>query len=304
MDDLRDLFFTELIQKFKSDDDFIILTADMDLFSIQEFKKEFPHRFIDVGVSEQNLINVSAGLSKMGKKVVIFGILSFLVARCFEQIKLNICGMNLPVVIVGIGTGVSFSYDGTTHHATQDIGIMRTLPELTIYNPSDAISINLVVEEVSKFKNPNLVRLDKGLSINQQKKILVLGALIVRKPLTKVNVIYCGTVFKIALGIINEAKKIGVEIGLVENYRITPISVEMIKFLDKSEKVIVVEENTQSGGLFSLLAQVAAHKLIKVDLFSFSFPDVSILKYGSRDWLQQKYFPKIEKVMDFIQFRR
>ena len=103
--DIRDAFFDEVSNIAKQDHTVVIVTNDMDVFSLRKFREEFPQRFIDVGVAEQNLINVASGLASTGKKVIVFGILSFLTTRCYEQIKLNICGMKLPVVIVGIGPG-------------------------------------------------------------------------------------------------------------------------------------------------------------------------------------------------------
>ena len=104
--DIRDAFFDEVSNAARLDPNIVIVTNDMDVFSLRKFKEDFPQRFIDVGVAEQNLINVAAGLASTGKKVVVFGILSFLTTRCYEQIKLNICGMNLPVIIFGIGPGL------------------------------------------------------------------------------------------------------------------------------------------------------------------------------------------------------
>ena len=116
MRDIRDCFFDEVFDLACRDTQIIVVTNDMDIFSLRQFKKNFPERFINVGVAEQNMINIAAGLASCGKKVVIYGITPFLIYRCFEQIKFNICSMSLPVVFAGVGVGLAFSYDGPTHH--------------------------------------------------------------------------------------------------------------------------------------------------------------------------------------------
>ena len=133
--DMRDAFFDEIYLESFKNPDLIVITNDMDIFSLRKLKKQRPNQFINVGVAEQNMINIASGLASTGMKVIIYGIAPFVVFRCFEQIKMNICSMNLPVSIVGIGSGVSFAFDGPTHHAIQDISVMNALPEMSILNP-------------------------------------------------------------------------------------------------------------------------------------------------------------------------
>ena len=160
--DIRDAFFDELYQIGSTDRDVVILTNDMDVFSLKEFRNNYPEQFINIGVAEQNMINVAAGLASCGKKVYIFGILSFVTFRCYEQIKFNICSMNLPVTIVGMGSGLSFGFDGPTHHAIQDIIVMNALPEMMILNPSDSRSAAACAHISYKAGTPTYVRIDKG----------------------------------------------------------------------------------------------------------------------------------------------
>ena len=109
--DMRDAFFDEIYLESIKNPDLIVITNDMDIFSLRKLKKQRPNQFINVGVAEQNMINIASGLASTGMKVIIYGIAPFVVFRCFEQIKMNICSMNLPVSIVGIGSGVSFAFD-------------------------------------------------------------------------------------------------------------------------------------------------------------------------------------------------
>ena len=143
--DIRDAFFDELYIKGSQNKDIVILSADMDAFSLRKFSKDFPEQYINVGVSEQNMINIAAGLALSGKIVFCYSIASFATMRCFEQIKVNICSLNLPVSIIGAGAGFSFGYDGPTHHGHQDLSSMRLIPEMTILELSSNDKYSLFI---------------------------------------------------------------------------------------------------------------------------------------------------------------
>ncbi|MCH7839970.1 MAG: 1-deoxy-D-xylulose-5-phosphate synthase, partial [Planctomycetes bacterium] len=104
----------------------------------QWMRQNLPDQYLNAGIAEQNLISVAAGLALGGKIPFVYGIATFMTMRFFEQIRNDLCSMNLPVTIVASGAGFSYSGDGPTHHAVQDVAIMRTLPNMTILNPSDA----------------------------------------------------------------------------------------------------------------------------------------------------------------------
>ena len=144
------------------DKDLVFITADADAFSLRKFKNDFPDRFVNVGVAEQTMVLLATGLAMCGKNVFIYSIIPFITQRALEHIKVNICSMNLPVTIVGCGAGLSFGFDGPTHHATQDISAMRSLPDMQILSPCDARSSSMCAEIAHKSNQPTYVRLDKG----------------------------------------------------------------------------------------------------------------------------------------------
>jgi len=151
--DIRDAFFDEIYKCAAKDKNVIFIAADMDAFSLRKYKKDLPDQYINIGVAEQNMIAVAAGLALCGKKVFLYAIIPFITFRCLEHIKVNICSMNLPVAIIGVGSGLSFGFDGPTHHAVQDIAVMRVLPEIEILNPSDSASSALCARRAYECKN-------------------------------------------------------------------------------------------------------------------------------------------------------
>ena len=118
---MRDAFITRLYRKAKKNPDIIFCSTEFGAPSLDVFRRDLPKQFVNLGISEQNLISVAAGLTLGGKKVFVYTIASFITLRCYEQIKIDLCAMNLPVTIIGVGTCYSYAVDGPTHHATEDI---------------------------------------------------------------------------------------------------------------------------------------------------------------------------------------
>ena len=146
--DFRNAFFDKMYEIAFENDDLVFLTGDISAHSLPKFKKKFPSRFYNTGIAEQNMITTAAGLAMDNKKVFAYSMIPFITMRCYEHIKVDICSMNLPVTLIGLGSGLSYNNDGPTAHGTIDIALMRILPELTIFNPSDPISTS----GISKFE--------------------------------------------------------------------------------------------------------------------------------------------------------
>ena len=159
-EDVRDVFFNNIKKIFIKNNKNFILTNDADVFALKSLRAN--KRFIDAGVAEQNLINIAAGLAKFGKLPLIYGFCTFLTFRCYEQIRFNIASHNLDIKIIGIGPGFSFSYDGPTHHGTQDIYLIYLIPEFEIFNISDNNLANEISKNINQIKGPAYIRLDKG----------------------------------------------------------------------------------------------------------------------------------------------
>ena len=281
--DMRDAFFDEIYLESIKNPDLIVITNDMDIFSLRKLKKQRPNQFINVGVAEQNMINIASGLASTGMKVIIYGIAPFVVFICFEQIKMNICSMNLPVSIVGIGSGVSFAFDGPTHHAIQDISVMNALPEMSILNPSDSNSAKYCSDLILNTKNPFYVRLDKGVHpmIHNFEKF---ESFEIIKPIQKTTILSTGTIVSNVI----EATKNIMNVGLIDIVKLKPFPSEIIKLLENTDNVIVIEEHSKSGGLASIFNDVAAENNFTAKLNFIGFENKQLLEYGSREWFHKK----------------
>lgn len=289
--DIRDAFFDEFYEIASRDKNIFFLSSDMDAFSLRKFKKDFPEQFINVGVAEQNMVNVAAGLALSGKKVFCYGIGAFVTLRCFEQIKVNLCSLNLPVTIIGAGAGFSFGYDGPTHHGLIDMAAMRLLPEMAIYNLSCNDVAKASVKWAMESKSPVYIRLDKGKfpSWGVSESVYQKGFRIL-SPLSDVNLVSTGFMTERVLKIAEQLKASGTQVGVVDVLRIKPFfdlfEQEVVKI---SKRIFTIEENTSVGGLGSVVSEVIAKKGYACPHEIISAPDRQFVEYGERDWFHEKY---------------
>lgn len=300
--DIRDAFFDEIYNIASKDMDVIFITADADAFSLRRYKEDFPDQFINVGVAEQNMVSVAAGLALSGKKVFIYAIIPFITMRCYEHIKVNICSMNLPVTIVGTGAGLSFGNDGPTHHAVQDISIMRTLPEITILNPCDSASASACARIAYKSNSPVYVRLDKGrFPVLYDADEDYSDGLKVIKKISDVNIISTGFMTQQAMKIASELDKFSISVGIIDLYRIKPVNeTRLLKIINQSRQLVTIEENSIVGGIGSIMSEILADGGRNTPLKRIAIRDEQCFDYGSRDWLHKTYKIDVDSIVEYV----
>ncbi|MEK7376008.1 MAG: transketolase, partial [Candidatus Margulisiibacteriota bacterium] len=161
---LRDILIEKIYEKMKTDRDIFFLSADFGSFMLDKLRADFKDRFYNVGIAEQNLINVSTGLALEGYTVFAYGIAPFLIMRAYEQIRINLALLSalrpINVNIIGVGAGLSYDVSGPTHHCLEDIGIIRMLPNIELFCPSDGILMEKLTDHIFKTKSPKYLRLD------------------------------------------------------------------------------------------------------------------------------------------------
>jgi len=278
--DLRDAFFEPLVQVAEKDKRVIFLTNDFEVFSLKDFKKAHPNQYIDVGVSEQNMINMAAGLAWAGKKPVVFGMANFMTLRCFEQIKLQISCMNLPVTIVGVGPGFSFNFDGPSHHAISDMVLMNTLPGFHIWNLGGEETAKYLGENIVDFQNPSYVRVDKG-EFPREAGEYKQGYSVVCPPYFRPTIITTGYMVERCTRIAEELM-----LGLIVVSRIKPFPTELKKIIRQVGHSIVVDDSGPGGPLAFQVADCFSGDNCAYSSFSFlSLDHRNTFEFGSRDYL-------------------
>ncbi len=280
---MRDAFISRLFERAKGDANIVFVSNDFGAPSLDRFRSELPEQYINAGIAEQNIIAVAAGLAMAGKKVFVYSIASFITLRCFEQLKLDICCHRLPVTIIGVGACYSYPEDGPTHHATEDIAIMRTLAGMEIYSPADAGTAEELVDVVLKQQAPSYVRLDKFLSPPLgpgQDGLREFGSG------RNIALLATGVMVHRALEVSQRLKEKGYESTVVDVYRLKPLNFERLRHLLPGFKALVsLEEHTLNGGLGSLLAEFIVDHRISLPLRRFAIDDAKLYDYGSRERL-------------------
>jgi transketolase len=289
--DIRDAFFNEVYKIAQEDKNVVFITADADAFALKEYKENLPNQFINVGCAEQNMVAVASGLALSGKTVFIYAIIPFITLRCYEQIKVNICSMNLPVHIIGVGAGFSFENDGATHHGTVDISVMKTLPELTIFNPSDPCSSMNAARLAYNLNSPSYIRLDKGEfnELNLCEEDIKNGFSVLKEGIDS-TIISTGSIVHRCLSVAEKLSQKSINIGVINFYKIKPINFNQIfKYISKYKKIYCVEENCISGSLGTSLIEILNDNNISIHVERIAIPDVQTYLYGSRKWLHEFY---------------
>lgn len=298
--DIRDIFFNNIKKKFLKNKKFHILTNDADVFSLKSLREH--KRFIDVGVAEQNLINIAAGIAKNNNMPIVYGFCTFLTFRCYEQLRFNIASHKLDVKIVGIGPGYSFSYDGPTHHGTQDTYLMYLIPEFEIINISDNNLAYSVSKNLEKLKGPVYIRIDKG-NLNYNSKInydIKKGFEITYKSKTKqILIITTGYFCKLANDVANNHK--GVSVLNFFKYKSFDKK-NFLKIIKKYKKIVIYDESSKSGGITTILANFFIEKKIFTDVEVLASKDEQSFLYSQdRDIFLKKmgiYRNKLNKLLN------
>ena len=278
--DIRDVFFENIKNLFLKNKDFYILTNDADVFSLQQIKNH--ERFIDAGVCEQNLINIASGLARKNKKVLIYGFCNFLCHRAYEQIKINIASMNLPIAIVGIGPGFSFPYDGPTHHGIQDISNILTIPEFEIYNLSDNKFADYMSKNIFKIKGPKYIRLEKGVCPSNFNKADFLNGFEFTPSSIKKETLVITTGYFSQL--VEKSLQNYKNYSLISLLRLKNFNKKkFINILKKNKKILIYDENTFYGGISPIINKIIIdYNLIGKKIYYLTCPeDKQIFRYNT-----------------------
>lgn len=287
---MRFIFVEELIKFAKNNKDVHLVTSDLGYRAFEEFAKLFPERFLNVGVSENNMIGVAAGMAICGKKVFVYSILPFVLFRSLEQIRNNIVHNNLDVKIIGAGGGFSYNVQGISHNTSEDISISRSLPNLSVYNPGSKIEAKIIVNMIFKKKEPCFVRLGKAPDLDFHKKNTKIknnkGIIVTSgKDLT---IFSTGNIMENVFKAVKKLHRAGFKIKLISLPIIKPVNENFI-IKNSSFKVMSIEENVDIGGLGSVLSNLYFKYRIndKILFKSISLKDKIHNKIGSESYLRK-----------------
>jgi transketolase len=293
---MRDVFIEQIYNRMVKDDNLFFVSADFGSPKLDILREKFKDRFINVGIAEQNLINISTGLALEGFTVYAYAIAPFLTMRAYEQIRVNLSLhaqlKELNINLISVGAGLSYDVSGPTHHCLEDITIMRTLPNLTVFSPSDWVLAEAFVDYSIKIKKPKYLRFDgKPLSQiypNLEGMDLASGFKELRKG-KNICLVATGYMTHKAIDIANLLKDKNIDIGVIDMFMLKPFNEDLFfESLSQYRNVITIEEAfINKGGLDSLVAGVMDRRNSKMRLKRLGFEDAYVFDMGSREHLHK-----------------
>lgn len=301
---MRNAFVTKLTELCRKNSKIVLLVGDIGFGVFEDFKKEFPRRYFNMGIAEQNSIGVVSGLAKEGFFPIFYTIIPFLIYRPFEQIRNDLCINRRKALLVGVGSGLSYGALGPTHHALEDIGVLSVLPEIAIYTPSSPNMVANSLEEVIENEiGPAYLRLGKNGEPNLKIDSKLQNSwfpLRVKYKGNNILILTHGTISKIIEDIIDD-NDLGCLVTLVVIERIKPFPKgEFYKVADGITRIIVIEEHYEAGGLFDhTLRECTALGLI-TKIESICLPHKFIKVVGSQENLLEDLELNKDKIYNRI----
>ncbi len=283
----RQVICDVLMENAREDKDIVVLCSDSrGSASLAKFADNFPEQFIEVGIAEQNLVSISAGLAKCGKKPYAASPASFLSTRSYEQCKVDAAYSNTNVKLIGISGGVSYGALGMSHHSAQDIAAMCAIPNMRVYIPSDRLQTECLIKALLSDEKPAYIRVGR----NAVEDVYEEGnvpfemdrATVIREG-TDVAIIACGEMVKPAVEAAQLLETKGIHASVVDMYCVKPLDKEaIVKAAGNARAVITAEEHSPFGGLGSMVSQVVAVECPK-KVVNLALPDTPVITGTSKE---------------------
>ncbi|MFC2040950.1 transketolase family protein [Chloroflexota bacterium] len=289
---MRNTFIKTIETLAEKDDSLFLLTGDLGFRLFDRFRDAYPQRFLDVGVAEANMIGVAAGLALSGKNVYCYSIATFLTTRCLEQIRIDLCYQNLNVKLIGVGAGWSYGLEGMTHHAIEDISIMKSIPNMTVVAPGDPLEAKAVITESASHQGPLYIRLgkDNDPPVHRSIRNFRIGKGIIITKGSDLTIIATGTMLPTAKTALDILKNQGLSATLISIPTIKPLDLKLIEeCAEYSKAIFIIEEHSIMGGLGSSVAETLIYLNYRGLFRKIGLPDKYCPDIGGRDYLCQMH---------------
>ena len=275
-----------LLEQAKDDRNIVVLCSDSrGSASMAPFFDAYPSQSVEVGIAEQNLVSISAGLAKCGKKAFAFSPACFLSTRSYEQAKVDVAYSNTNVKLIGISGGVSYGALGMSHHSAQDIAAMSAIPNMRVYLPSDRFQTAALIKSLLKDEKPAYVRVGRNpvedVYTGEDCAFRLDKASVLTEG-TDVTIIACGEMVRPALDAAALLKEQGISATVIDMYCVKPLDGDaVLKGAQSTRLIVTVEEHAPFGGLGSMVSQVVAANCPK-KVINLALPDAPVITGNSR----------------------
>lgn len=289
---MRDAFVKALEELAEFDESIFFITADLGFGVFDNYAERFPDQYLNIGVAEQNMVGVATGLGLDGRKVFTYSIANFATLRCLEQIRNDAAYHEINLTIVASGGGFTYGGLGMSHHATEDIGIMRSLPGIKVVAPSTAWETYQATKSLTQSEGVGYLRIEKG-GIQEPISddiVFELGKSIEMISGCDLTIITCGGIIEECIKAASDLRSHNIKARVISMHTIKPLDISaVIKSSEETGHIISVEEHNMYGGLSSAISEVIAKNNLECKFNSVSLNDNYSAIVGSQEYLRSHY---------------
>jgi transketolase len=301
---VRTAFFDALMKLAERDRRVFLVVGDLGFGVTEPFAKQFPERYLNAGVAEQNMTGIAAGLALSGKIVFTYSIANFPILRCLEQIRNDVCYHHANVKVIAVGGGFAYGALGATHHATEDLAIMRALPEMSVVAPGDPDEAAAATEAVAAHDGPCYLRLGRAgeQKVHNRPIHFQLGKAIQVRQGTDVTLISTGGMLQIALETADCLSYQGLQARVLSMHTLKPLDSDaVLAAARETSAIFTLEEHSIIGGLGSAVAEILAESAEREVVFKrFALPSAFARKSGTQEYLRAQFGLDVESLRNEI----
>ena len=296
---MRDTFVKTLLEAAKKDKNIILMTGDLGYGVLDTFEKELPAQFINSGVNEQAMMGMAAGYASTGKRVFVYSIGNFPTLRCLEQIRNDVCLMNNPVVVVSVGAGYAYGSQGYTHHALEDIAVLRALPNMEVIVPADPAETAALTHSIIASKKPTYLRLGKSgePTIHTAALNVSHGVINEVSPGSAGTLIFAGSVGTVAVAAAKELAGQGISVAVASMPYVSTIDIAYIKKALSKGPLIVIEEHSYRGGVGAAVLEATNVANVQGAIGLIAADQNNLSQIGDQNYLRTANGISVEKII-------
>ena len=297
---MRGAFFHELTALAEQDERVCLIVGDLGFGVVETFAQRFPRRFLNAGIAEQNMTGIAAGMALSGKIVFTYSIANFPVLRCLEQVRNDVCYHNANVKIVAVGGGLAYGSLGATHHATEDLAIMRSLPRMAVVAPGDPAGTEAATRAVAAHSGPCYLRLGRAgeANVHNGQIHFELGKSIQVRDGNDLTIISTGGLLETAVQVAESLRHTGLQTRVLSMHTVKPLdSSAILAAADETGAVFTLEEHSIVGGLGGAVAELLAEAGIGPIVFKrFGLPSAFSSVVGTQEYLRAQHGLSVESL--------
>jgi transketolase len=289
---MRDAFIAELTALAEADQSVVLITGDLGFGVLTNFAERFPEQFVNAGVAEQNMTGLACGLALEGHKVYTYSIGNFTTLRCLEQLRNDVCYHDADVTAVAVGGGFSYGQLGMSHFATEDLAILRALPNMAVVAPSDPWEARVLTRQMAAVKGPKYLRLDKGKAgLPEVSADVAFGKVRTIRQGTDLTIVTIGAILSEALKAADSLAADGIKATILSVHTLKPLDTSpIVAAAIATGAVLTVEEHSTIGGLGGAVAEALARAgAVPACFATVGLDDCYPTIVGDQDYLRAAY---------------